>query len=434
MQRIGIRREDKTKWEARAPLIPQHAGELVRAHDVPVTVQKSPQRVFAAEEYSAAGVTIADDLRDCDIILGVKEVPLTVFEPNKTYVFFSHTIKGQPYNMPMLRRMIEQRCNLIDYEKITDDQSRRLVFFGYHAGLAGMIDTFWALGQRWLAEGRETPFGKLLPANKYKNLAAAKAHLGEAAAAVADGALRGLGPLVVGVTGYGQVSRGAQEVLDVLRPRTLEPQALLRLSAADADGKVYKVVFKEEHIVRPVDPAATFQLQDYYRRPERYRGVFAEYIPHLTVMVNAIYWEPKYPRLVTLDDLRRLYGNDTPPRLKVIGDISCDVDGSVQATVRGTDPGNPIFVYDVDKREAVDGCVGRGPVIMAIEALPTELPRESSEAFSTALRPFMVGLAQADPSGELGDWNLPAPLKRAVILHKGQFTPAFAYLRDFIRQ
>nr|HPM25254.1 hypothetical protein [Phycisphaerae bacterium] len=135
---IGIRREDKSQWEARVPLVPADVRVLIQEHGLAVQVQSSPIRRFAEAEYRAAGATIVDDLRACPIILGVKEIPPRYFEPGKTYVFFSHTIKGQPANMPMLKRLLELGCTLIDYERIVDEHGRRLVFFGRFAGLAGM--------------------------------------------------------------------------------------------------------------------------------------------------------------------------------------------------------------------------------------------------------------------------------------------------------
>ncbi|MCK4426995.1 MAG: hypothetical protein KAW16_00775, partial [candidate division Zixibacteria bacterium] len=176
---IGIRREDKNKWERRVPLTPEHVKELRENHSVEVWLQPSPIRIFSDEEYLKVGAKIAEDLSPCPVVLGVKEIPLHFFLPNKTYVFFSHVIKGQTYNMPMLKRMLELRCQLIDYEKVTDEKGRRLIFFGKHAGLAGMIDTLWALGQRLSWEKIPNPFERIKNAYKYKSLAEAKEEISE---------------------------------------------------------------------------------------------------------------------------------------------------------------------------------------------------------------------------------------------------------------
>ena len=429
--KIGIRHEDKNPWEARIPLVPAHLGRLAREHGVVIAVQSSPQRAFREEEFTREGIEIAKELDDCQVIMGVKEIPKDLFEPGKTYVFFSHVIKGQPYNMPMLRRMMEKKCNLIDYECIVDDAGRRLVFFGVHAGLAGMIDALWTLGQRLANDGIDSPLAELEPARKYPDLAAAKAKIQEIGARLKAGTTLGaLGPVVIGISGNGRVSRGAQEISTLLDPEPVSPEALLSGSGLKP-GRLHQVIFEEPHFVRPNDPNETFDLQTYYDHPERFTGIFSRYLPHLTMLVNCIYWEERYPRLVTKEDLRKLYG--TPdPRLRVIGDISCDIEGSIEVTVKGTDPGNPVYVYDVDRGAIRDGFEGRGPVIMAVEILPTEIPRESSLAFSEALVDLIPALAKSDPSKSFEDWALPGPLKRATILHQGRLTEHFAHLAKFL--
>lgn len=436
MQRIGIRREDKNVWEVRAPLVPEHVGLLVQEQGVPVRVQPADRRIFPDADYAAQGAEIDEDLSACDVIMGVKEVPPDALLAGKTYVFFSHTIKGQAHNMAMLRRLIELECNLIDYERITDDEGRRLVFFGFHAGLAGMIDTLWALGQRLAVEGRETPLMQIQPAHRYASLAEAEAQLEQLADACRNGdSLSGLGPIVVGFAGYGQVSQGAQRVFRLFKPQVVEPDELVGLGSRALDGHFVQVVFREEHMVHPAAATATFELQDYYDHPEKYVGVFDRFLSRLTVLVNCIYWEPEYPRLVTLDALNGLYGTygGAPhPRLRVIGDISCDINGSIECTVKATDPGNPVYVYDVGRHEARDGFAGNGPVIMAVDALPAELPREASQSFSDALVGLVPGLARADRGASFDDWDLPAALKRATILHHGKFTPEYAYMDRFI--
>ena len=428
--RIGIRREDKSKWEARIPLVPTDMATLQRDHGLTFGVQPSNQRAFAEEELKAAGIEVVDDLSDCSIILGVKEIPVSRLEPGKTYLFFSHTIKGQPYNMAMLRRLMNLGCNLIDYERIQNDAGQRLVFFGVHAGLAGMIDTLWSFGQRIQRRGLDTPLGDLKQALHYRSLADAENHLRAVADRCRDTeALAPLGPIIIGVTGNGRVSQGAQQICDLLQPETLRVSELARPEDL-SDGEFYKVVFEEHDMFTRKDGGA-FALQEYYDSPQLYDAAFAPYLPSLTMLVNCIYWEEKYPRLVTKADLRTLFSGDAP-KLEVIGDISCDIEGSIEATLRPTDPGAPVYVFDVDKGLARDGFEGRGPVIMAVDILPTELPRDASGAFSEALKPLIPGLAASDPSGSFDDWALPAALKRATILHKGKLTPDYEYMKEFL--
>ncbi len=428
---IGIRREDMYSWERRTPLVPRDAKELQESHGLRIIVQSSPKRVFSDDDYRRAGIEVQDDLADCPVIFGIKEVPLEVFEPGKTYVFFSHTIKGQPYNMPMLRRIIELGCTLIDYERVTDENGRRLIFFGNYAGLAGMIEALWALGRRLAAEGIATPLSKVKRALEYPDLETAKAELRAVGEEIArDGLPREISPLVVGFAGYGNVSRGAQEILSLFPVEEVSPVELPKMGEG-SNRRVYKVVFREEDMVEPIEPGAEFDLQDYYAHPERYRGVFERYLPHLDVLMNCIYWEPRYPRLVTKEWVRKNYPG---ARLRVIGDISCDVEGAIEATVKATEPDDPVYVYDPVHDRALPGLEGDGPVIMAVEILPTELPRESSTHFSSVLKGYVPAIAGADYGVDFSVLDLPPEIKRAVIVHRGRLTAGYRYLEGFLRK
>ncbi len=196
--RIGIRREDKNKWERRVPLVPEHVKEFKKKYDVETVIKQSKIRVYSDDEYSGAGAVVKEDLSTCPIVFAVKEIPMHLFEKNKAYVFFSHTIKGQKYNMPMLKKMMDLECTLIDYEKIVNERGFRLVFFGRYAGLAGMIDTLWALGQRLAWEGISNPFEAIKRANAYYDLDEAKAAVRRAGAKIAsEGLPVEIEPLIV---------------------------------------------------------------------------------------------------------------------------------------------------------------------------------------------------------------------------------------------
>lgn len=426
---IGIRREDKNRWEIRAPLVPEDVQALTAA-GLSCHVQKSPLRVFPDEAYRAAGARIVSHLDDCDVVIGIKEMPRAIFRAGGTYLFFSHTIKAQAGNMPMLRQLLDVGATLIDYEKIVDAQGRRLVFFGRYAGLAGMIDTLWALGRRLEHEGIDSPFRTVRRAFEYENVA----HVKREIAAVGHDIRRNglpevLRPFVCGFAGYGNVSQGAQEIFDLLPAHGVAPQALGELNGKFAECA--KVVFHEEHLVAPPD-GQPFVLSDYYAHPERYRSIFSQYLPHLTLLVNGIYWEKKYPRLVTRDDVATLYGGQRVPRLRVIGDISCDVNGSIECTTQATDPGDPVYVYEPATGKTHAGVVGQGPVILAVDILPCELPRDASCYFSATLRPLLMQLATADLDQPLDQSGLPPELLRATIVHRGKLTPPFAYLADAV--
>ena len=432
MARIGIRREDKSKWEARTPLVPEDVSRYVKEHGIEIMVQKSPHRAFSEADYKAAGAVIVDDLAACPLIMGIKEIPTEKLEPNKTYVYFSHTIKGQSGNMPALRRLMELKCQLIDYEKIVDDRGRRLVFFGTYAGMAGMVDSLWALGQRLQHEGIANPFSRMQQAYHYRDVAHAKEEVAKVGEDIKrHGLPEALRPFVCAFAGYGQVATGAQEVFDRLPIEAVTPDQLGTLPPSP--HTCYKVVFREEHMVERIEPAPRFDLQEYYKQPERYRGRFTGYVPHLTMLINCIYWEAKYPRLVTIAQLRDLYGKGATPRLRVIGDISCDLNGSIECTVKSTKPDHPVFVYEPASGTARDGVEGRGPVVLAVDFLPCELPVDSSWFFSRSLQPFIVLLANADFRRPLAQCGLPPELERATIVYQGALTPPYRYLEQFVK-
>jgi saccharopine dehydrogenase (NAD+, L-lysine forming) len=428
---VGIRREDKNRWEARAPLTPEQVGRAAREQSLRFLVQSSPIRAFGAAEYEAEGARVVESLEGADLVLAIKEVPIPELQAGKTHAFFSHTFKGQKHNMPMLREILERGITLVDYEKITDRDGRRLVYFGNWAGYAGLVDTLRAYGLRKAAEGISNPFAALRPTYEYGTLGAARAAMAEVGKAIRrDGLPAALAPLVVGITGYGNVSRGVQELLRELPLVEVPPRELAEPIEARRDVVVTSV-FHEEHTVERRDGGA-FDLQQYLARPEAYRSVFARYLPALSILVNAVYWSAQYPRLVTDDDLVELYGSSRPPRLAVIGDISCDIEGAVQCTKESTEPDDPVYVWDTTSRSVRRGVEGHGPVIMAVDNLPCELPRESSETFGRSFLPFLEPLARADTTAPFGSLELPEALKKAVVVYRGDFAPSYEYMRAYL--
>lgn len=433
--RVGIRREDKSRWERRVPITPAKARELRERHGIEFYVQPSPVRVFREDEFEKAGVHVQEDLCPARVIFAVKEIPLQYFHPGKTYVFFAHVIKGQPHNMPMLRRMMEQGCNLIDYEKVTDERGRRLIFFGWHAGIVSMIESLWALGQRLTWEGIANPFTGIRHTYTYDSLAAARADVRAAGERIkAEGLPREIAPLIVGVAGYGNVGRGILELLTDLPTVEIEPGEVARV-AEDPNASnrvVYRVLFKEEHTVAPNDPASHFDLQDYYLHPQKYHSTFEQYVSHLSVLMNSNYWDARYPRLLTKAHTRELFSGPKQPRLRVVGDASCDIEGSIECTLKATEPDDPVYVWDPKTGEVALGVAGRGPVILAVDILPSELPREASEYFSEILEPFIPAIAQADYSVPFEEVELPSEIARAMILYHGKLTPDYRYIAKYL--
>ena len=426
--RIGIRREDKDPREKRAPLTPAQVGQLVRTGIV-VDVETAQNRAFRDDEYAQVGANVSEDLSRCNLVLGAKEIPNERIAPDQNYLFFSHTIKGQLYNMPMLQRILDVRATLMDYEKVVDAQGRRLIFFGRFAGRAGMVRSLWALGQRLRWEGLVTPFESIGRAYTYASLDEAKAAVTAVGQEIQRRGLpAGVTPLVCGFAGYGNVSKGAQEIFDLLPVETIAPEELeARVGRGGLSNKsVYKVVFKEEHCVEPVAPGKPFVLADYYQRPEGYRGRFERNLPFLTLLINANYWEPQYPHLVTLAALRELFAQEA--RLRVIGDISCDVNGAIECTVETTSFERPTYVFDPATEKIRYGCEGKGPIVLSIDRLPNEFAREATDAFGSGLMPFLPALARLDYKLPFEKLVLPEPFQGAVIAHRGALTPAFTYL------
>ncbi|MDG1135789.1 MAG: bifunctional lysine ketoglutarate reductase /saccharopine dehydrogenase family protein [Bacteroidales bacterium] len=432
MHKIGIRHEDKYVMERRVSLVPEHVKQLI-SKGLEIEVVNSSKRVYDDSEFEAAGATLVDEVTDSTVILGVKEMPMDFFREELTYIFFSHIIKGQPYNMPLLKQMMRKKINLIEYEKIVNDKNQRLIFFGRYAGLAGMINSLWSAGQRWNELGIITPFLSLKQTHRYNSLEEAK----EAIALVGEelnknGLPSHISPIVTGFTGYGNVSKGAQEIYDLLSPVEISPDELTDNDYhTKTDALFYKVIFKEKDISDHIKGSSNFDLQEYYNHPELFKSKFEQYIPHLTILMNCMYWDDRYPAIVTKDYLEKLYAKDNP-KLLVIGDVTCDPDGSIECTHKGTEIEDPVFVYNPITRKPTMGFKGKGILVMAVDILPSELPRESSQTFSDALVGFMLEIAETDFDVPFEELRLPKPIKKALILHKGKLTPDYEYLKQYL--
>jgi len=451
---IGIRREDKNEWEKRVPLIPNDVKYLKEKYGIVTIVQPSNIRIYSDEEYREAGAVISDDLSEASLIVGVKEMPKNFFEENKTYIFFSHTIKGQSYNMALLRKMVDTKINLIDYERIVDENNRRLIFFGRYAGLAGMIETFYAYGQKLKKLGYYTPFEKVKQAYQYKSLEDAKEDIKLIGEEIEkNGYPSDIAPLIVGFAGYGNVSRGAQEIFDLLPFKIVSPYIIdINYENFTNDNyNIYKVIFKEEDLVelkneyRYKDGSdkpdymddnlhnKPFDLQDYYDNPYKYKSKFESYLQYLTILVNCIYWTEDYPRLVTKEYLKNNTILSSNLTLKVIGDISCDINGSIEITKEATMPDKPSFTYFPKEDVYEDGVSRLGITVMSVDNLPCEFSKESSEAFSKVLRDFINETVSTDYSKDFEDLELPEEMKRGLILHNGNFTKDYKYMKDFLK-
>ncbi|MDI6401233.1 bifunctional lysine ketoglutarate reductase /saccharopine dehydrogenase family protein [Balneolaceae bacterium ANBcel3] len=430
MNKVAIRIEDKYDQERRIPLVPEDIGYLVKKNNIPIIIQSSKKRVFSDEEFLHEGAEVSEDISDADVVLGVKEMAPGSFSKDKVYMYFSHVIKGQSYNMPMLRDLMRSGATLIDYECIVSDEGRRLVYFGKHAGYAGAINTLWALGQRLKRLGNRTPFENIRQAVTYSSLNEAKTAVAEAGLQIKENGT-GLSerPIILGVTGFGNVSKGVLEILEELPLEMIDPLELLTLDKNKLDSdKVYLVHIRVAHYLIHKEEKP-FSYDHYFAHPKEYRTRFEDFLPLIDVLFNGIYWDHRYPRLVTQSWLRKraVEGVQVP---LVIGDITCDPLGSIECTLSETSIDDPVYMYDPVTGAWESGFEGNGVAVMAVDILPSEIPREASAFFSGLLREWLPSLAQADFQVAFEQLKLPDELKRAVIVHRGKLTPKYAYLKE----
>lgn len=426
---IGIRREDKNIWERRVPLIPEHIKNLKDDYGIETIIQPFERRAFSDKEFEDANAFVQENISECPIVVAVKEIPVKLLQSDKTYMFFSHTMKGQEYNMPLLKKIMDLNCTLIDYEIIRNASGKRLVFFGKYAGLAGMIDALYGYGIRLKEFGYSTPLLKMKPAYEYANVDEAKIHISEIGEEIKKNGIPQVNaPYVFGFMGYGNVSNGAQEIFDILPHKVITPEELKNLPSK-SNNVFYKVVFKEKHLVEPKNSKDVFELQDYFKNPHKYKSKFEEYIPYLSLIVNAIYWTEDSPRFLTKDFFKSLETR----KLDVVCDITCDINGAVEFTVKSTESDNPAYMYNPKDDSITDGYSGEGILDIAVDNLPTELPRNSSIEFSNSLHQFIPGIVNADQTKNFDEVDFPPEIKRAVIVYKGNLTDNYKYLEDFIK-
>jgi len=427
---IGIRRENKNEWEKRTPLIPEDIKSLIEKYGLRALVQTSKIRAFNDDDYKDSGAEIDEDLNHADLIFGVKEVPTDMVLEHKTYVYFAHVIKGQPHNMAMLKTLMDKKCNLIDYERIVDENNKRLIFFGRYAGKAGIIETLHAFAEKLRLNGISTALDKIKQPYQYKSIQEAKEEIKKIGDEIREkGFPERMLPVVVGFAGYGNVSQGAQVIFDLLPVKTIQPDELisnydqLKLER----NHLIKVVLKEEHTVK--NKNGKFDLKEYFIDPEKYESNFDQYIPYLDVLVNCILWTNKNPRLITKDYLR----NNSNSKLKVIGDLSCDLLGGIEITNDVTDPANPTYTYLPESDKYEDGTKKGGVTVMAIDNLPCEFPKEASAEFSHVLKNFVYEIYHADFEKNFEELELAYPIKKALIVHKGKLTKDYLYLNQYLK-
>ncbi|XP_020531935.1 alpha-aminoadipic semialdehyde synthase isoform X1 [Amborella trichopoda] len=435
---VGILSESCNLWERRAPLNPSHCARLLHSGSNKsgidrIIVQPCTKRIHHDSEYEDVGCEISDDLSDCGLILGVKQPKMEMIKPDRAYAFFSHTHKAQRENMPLLDKILKERGSLYDYERMVGENGKRLLAFGKFAGRAGIIDLLSSLGKRYLNMGYSTPFLSLGASYMYSSLSAAKSAViavGEEIATL--GLPSGISPVVFVFTGSGNVSQGAQEIFKLLPHAFVDPSILPELVGTDGDlvqsrasrrnFQVYGCVVTCEDMVTPLDPAKTFDKADYYAHPEHYIPIFHERIaPYASVMVNCMYWERRFPRLLSTKQLQDIMRKGCP--LVGISDITCDVAGSIEFVNQITSIENPFFRYNPFTTSYHEDMRGEGIICLAVDILPTEFPREATQYFGDVLSNFIGVLAST-----INISDLPPHLRRACISHKGVLTPLYEYI------
>jgi alpha-aminoadipic semialdehyde synthase len=274
---------------------------------------------------------------------------------------------------------------------------------------------------------------KIRQAHHYHSLKEAKDDVSAIGQLIAErGIPPELRPFVIAFTGTGNVSKGAQEICGLLPVKEISPEKLLTLHLRKQlpDNIIYKVIFAEEDLYEQND-GEPFDLHDYYANPQNFRSKFEKYLPFISVLINCIYWDKRYPRLVTKEYLKKAFHRKMP-KLTVIGDISCDVEGSIECTLKPTPINDPLYVYNPFEENITMGHKGEGMLIMAVDILPSELPRDSSNGFGDVLVNFVKPIADADFNETFEDLDLPKPIKKALILHRGELTPEYKYLEEFL--
>uniref|UniRef100_A0A1A8QTP6 Alpha-aminoadipic semialdehyde synthase, mitochondrial n=2 Tax=Nothobranchius pienaari TaxID=704102 RepID=A0A1A8QTP6_9TELE len=437
---LAIRREDVNPWERRAPLAPRHVKELTN-NGVKVLVQPSNRRAIHEKFYMKAGAVVQEDISEASLIIGVKRMPEEKVIPRKTYAFFSHTIKAQEPNMGLLDDLLKKEVRLIDYEKMVDANGYRIVAFGQWAGVAGMINILHGLGLRFLALGHNTPFMHIGMAHNYRNVSQAIQAVRDCGYEISMGLMpKSIGPVTFCFTGTGNVSKGAQDIINELPVEYVEPHELKDVSETGDMTKVYATVLsRHHHLVRKSD--GLYDPMEYENRPELYTSHFRTSVaPYTTCLINGIYWGPNTPRLLKRLDAQRLIrprktsstdreGSPAlPHKLLAICDISADTGGSIEFMTECTTIDKPFCMYDADQHIDHDSVEGNGFLMCSIDNLPAQLPIEATEYFGDRLFPYIWEMLLSDATRPLEEEEFSPQVRDAIITSNGVLTPKFEYI------
>lgn len=399
--KVGILRETKNPPDRRVPLTPPQVIELEELYPgVQFFVQPSDSRCYSDEEYDYLGIPLKEDLHDCDILLGVKEVDKRTFIPGKTYLFFAHVAKKQPQNREMFREIINSKVRLIDFEHLKTEKGQRIVAFGRHAGIVGAYNAL-------RARGINTNRFRLKPAYLCHDLDEVWAGLR---------LIQLLPGLKILVTGEGRVSGGIMETLSILNIVTVSPEEFL---SRQFDVPV-ACQAGPQHYVKHKD-GKPFSFNDFVRNPGNYVSDFLKFTKVTDILITGHYWDPRSPVFFTAGDMR------SPEfRISIVADISCDIPGPIPSTVRISTIADPFYGFNpVLEREEPAFSRSGNITVMAVDNLPGELPREASQDFGRQLMSNVLHELFTDPDSLM--------IKRAEITASGRLTVLYSYLEDYIQ-
>jgi len=396
--KFGIIKERKTPPDRRVVFTPQEVVRLQNEHpDAEVKVESSDIRVFADEEYSDLGITVAADISDCDVFFGVKEIPVDYLIPNKKYFFFSHTIKKQVYNRKLLQAILAKNIELYDHETIVDANNRRLIGFGRYAGIVGAYNGFRAFGVKYdlfslpKAESLHSKDDLIV---RLKRLT--------------------LPNIKIVLTGHGKVGMGAKEMLDGMKMK--------QVSVTDFLTKIYTQPVYTQIDVLDYNKRLDGQVldnADFYKNPAAYTSDFERFTKVADVFMAGHFHGNGSPDILTSAMLQA-----PDCKIKVVADISCDVDGPIACTVKASTIAEPFFGYLPLEQKEVPYTHPGSIMVMSVDNLPCELPKDASEGFGEMFMEHVI------PSFFNGDKD--GILERAKMTTGGSLTPRFAYLQDYV--
>ncbi|HEV3414481.1 MAG TPA: NAD(P)-dependent oxidoreductase [Puia sp.] len=393
---IGLLRESKVPADNRVALTPAQCKWIQKnALEIRVLVQTSSERCYSDKEYRSAGVEVRDELGDCDILFGIKEVPVKELLPGKTYLFFSHTKKKQPYNQEMFRAILEHKITLIDYECLEHDDGQRILGFGFFAGVVGAHNGIMAYGLR---TGGYT-LGRVLRQQSFRELI--HTYFG----------LR-LPQIKVVVTGSGRVAHGAVEVMNLLEVVEVEPDEFLEREFRYPVFTQLKGSDLYEHV-----RSGGYKREDFHHHPQDYRCKFLPFSRKADILMNGIYWERTMPRLFEWEDLAR-----DEFRIRTIADITDDKEGSVPCNLGDASMEEPVYGVDRVSRERTAAYLPGSVDVMAIGNLPNELPRDASRYFGEQLIKHVLNDLLRGGS---------TIIDRATMVRQGELTAPYQYLADY---